>query len=121
MVELLADRDAGKLIKALLAHADGEEPQELPKPVLMLYLVMAGQADRMEAAYQELRAKRSEAGRAGGVAKASKSGKAKQSQATNTNTNTNTTYSSRARKNNFFDFEQRTDKDLDEIIRKEIG
>ena len=123
MVEMLTDRDAGKLLKALLAHAAGEEPADLTKPAQMLYMVMAGQADRMEASYQESRKKRIEAGRAGGLAKASNASNAKQSLATNTNTNTNTnviTAPARVKKNSFFDFAQRTDQDLDAIVRREM-
>lgn len=87
MVELLSDEDAGKLLKAMFRHAKGADPGEMPMATQILYMVMAGQADRMEEAYQEIRQKRIEAGRAGGLAKASN---AKQSLATNTNTNTNT-------------------------------
>ena len=92
----------------------------MPKAAQVLYMVMAGQADRMEAAYEDLRRKRAEAGRAGGLAKASN---AKQNLASKTNTNTNANNvieRARVKKNSFFDFDQRTNVDLDGIVREAL-
>ena len=124
MVNLLTDKDAGKLLKALMDHAAGDEPKEMPKAAQVLYMVMAGQADRMEEQYQEAARKRSEAGRKAGKASARQrtSTNVDEGQPTNTNTNTNTNTKiihAPVKKNSFFDFEQRTDVDLDAIVRAE--
>lgn len=122
MVNLLTDKDAGKLLKALMDHATGIEPKEMPKAAQVLYMVMAGQADRMEEMHQESARRRSEAGRKAGMASVRKrtSTNVDEGQPTNTNTNTNTKIiHAPVKKNSFFDFSQRTDVDLDAIVRRE--
>ena len=123
MVELLTDRDAGKLFKALLRHGAGQDPGELPKAAHVLYMVMAGQADRMDEAYQEAQRKRSEAGRKAGLASARQrtATNVDESQPTQAKANTKTNNNIvRAKKNSFFDFEQRTGVDLDKIVMEAL-
>lgn len=118
-LNMLKDSAAGALFKALMAHATGQEVQKLPFGAELLYQVMAGQMDRMDERYEAVKKKRIEAGRAGGLAKSSNAkqnlANAKQSLASCTSTCT-----SSRKKNTFFDFDQRTDVDLDEIVRKEV-
>lgn len=122
MVELLTDRDAGKLFKALLRHGAGQDPGELPKAAHVLYMVMAGQADRMDEAYQEAQRKRSEAGRKAGLASARQRTvtNVDESQPTKANTKANNNNIARVKKNSFFDFEQRTGVDLDKIVMEAL-
>lgn len=79
-IERMSDADAGALFKAILAHANGVEIDldESPLAVQLLFPLIAAQIDRADKAYQETCERRAEAGRAGGLAKASN---AKQSQA----------------------------------------
>lgn len=66
----LPDRDAGALIKALIKHTDGEEPEKLPSMAKALYPLIRGQVERMA----DIRDKRAEAGRRGGKANAKQNG-----------------------------------------------
>lgn len=79
-IDRMTDEDAGILLKAIMAHADGEkvECESLPNSVQILLPLIANQIDRADAAYQETVERRKEAGRKGGLAKQSN---AKQSQA----------------------------------------
>lgn len=92
MVELLSDEDAGKLLKAMFRHAKGADPGEMPMATQILYMVMAGQADRMEEAYQEAQRMRSERAKKAASARYSlqEDAQACSRMPTNTNTNTNT-------------------------------
>jgi hypothetical protein len=66
----LPDRDAGALIKALIKHTDGEDPEKLPSMAKALYPLIRGQVERMA----DIRDKRAEAGRRGGKANAKQNG-----------------------------------------------
>lgn len=66
----LPDREAGALIKALIKHTDGEEPEKLPIMAKSLYPLIRGQVERMA----DIRDKRAEAGRRGGKANAKQNG-----------------------------------------------
>lgn len=66
----LPDRDAGALIKALIKHTDGEDPEKLPSMAKALYPLIRGQVERMA----DIRGKRAEAGRRGGKANAKQNG-----------------------------------------------
>ena len=57
----LPDREAGALIKALIKHTDGEDPEKLPSMAKALYPLIRGQVERMA----DIRDKRAEAGRGG--------------------------------------------------------
>lgn len=90
MVELLSDEDAGKLLKAMFRHAKGSDPGEMPMATQIMYMVMAGQADRMEEAYQEAARRRSEAGRKAGIASSRQRSSTFVNEGQPTNTNTKT-------------------------------
>lgn len=66
----LPDREAGALIKALIKHTDGEDPEKLPSMAKALYPLIRGQVERMA----DIRDKRAEAGRRGGKANAKQNG-----------------------------------------------
>lgn len=66
----LPDKDAGALIKAIIRHVDGEEPERLPKMAAALYPLIRGQVDRIS----DIHEKRVDAGRRGGEAKAKQNG-----------------------------------------------
>lgn len=66
----LPDKDAGALIKAIIRHTRGEEPEKLPKMAATLYPLIRGQVDRMA----DIHEKRSAAGRIGGKANAKQNG-----------------------------------------------
>lgn len=74
VIERMSNEDAGALLKALMAHADGEEVDldSLSGKADVVYLQMAAQMDRMEAAYQEKIEKRRLAGLMSGEARANK-------------------------------------------------
>ena len=74
MVDLLSDEEAGQLLKALFAHADGDavEP-ELDKIVAVAAYPMIQQIDRDREKYDDICEKRANVGRMGGMAKGSKS------------------------------------------------
>ena len=125
-VDRMKDADAGKLFKALLHHVNEEEPDGLPYAVQAVYDLLAGQIDRSAEKWEELRQKRSDAGRKGAEVtnrqKAAKNGKIQQSTTTlgkgrlpNPNPNPNP-----VKKNSFFDFDQRTNVDLDGIVREAL-
>lgn len=46
-VRLLSDSEAGALLKALIDHTEGIEPNELPEKAALIYPLVRGQADRM--------------------------------------------------------------------------
>lgn len=88
-LEMLSDEECGKLIKALLAYVcDGTKP-ELSGAVNMAFAFIRAQIDRDLEKWEDKCQKRSDAGRKGGIARASKakqtSSKSKQSQATLSN------------------------------------
>ena len=58
----LSDKDAGKLLKVLIRHTEGDEPTDLPLILSVVYPLVATQVDRIAA----VREKRAEAGRKGG-------------------------------------------------------
>lgn len=58
----MPDKDAGALIKALIRHLDGEEPEKLPLMAKSLYPLIRGQVDRINA----LNKKNRENGKKGG-------------------------------------------------------
>lgn len=61
----LTDEQAGKLFKALFLHMEGKEPDIDDQSVRIIYRTMRGQVDRSNEKYEELRKKRSEAGKKG--------------------------------------------------------
>ena len=69
-IKEMADKDAGALIKAIIQHTEGKEPERLPKNAAMIYPLIRGQVDRMADIHQ----KRSDAGRIGGKANAKQNG-----------------------------------------------
>lgn len=84
-IDRMSDADAGRLLKAILAHVAGEDVDEADEPLavqLMLPLI-TGQIDRADEKYQETVEKRRAAGALGGRAKQSQANdsNAKQSQA----------------------------------------
>lgn len=93
VIERMSNEDAGALLKALMAHADGEEVDldSLSGKADVVYLQMAAQMDRMEAAYQEKIEKRRLAGLMSGEARANKNEQtrtnANKSEQTGTKTN----------------------------------
>lgn len=46
-VRMLSDSEAGALLKALIDHTEGIEPQGLPERAALVYPLVRGQADRM--------------------------------------------------------------------------
>ena len=58
----MPDRDAGALIKSLIRHMEGEEPEKLPVMAKALYPLIKGQVDRIAA----LNKKNRENGKKGG-------------------------------------------------------
>ena len=58
----LTDEQAGKLVKALITHADGEDPDITDPIVALIYPFIRGQVDRMA----EIRERKSRAGAMGG-------------------------------------------------------
>ena len=88
-LEMLSDEECGKLIKALLAYvSDGTKP-ELSGAANMAFAFIRAQLDRDLEKWEDKCQKRSDAGKKGGLARASKakqtSSKSKQSQATLSN------------------------------------
>ena len=67
-IDRMDDADAGALLKAIMAHADGEavDLDDCPAAVQLLFPLIAAQIDRADAAYEETCQKRAEAGRQGG-------------------------------------------------------
>ena len=61
-IRMLSDAEAGALLKALILHLNGDEPDDLPEKAALLYPFVKGQMDRMN----ELSARRAAAGRLGG-------------------------------------------------------
>lgn len=78
-LEALPDADAGILMKALFAHADGLEPEGLEKSPLasLVYPILEDQMDRLA----EYRQAKAEAGRAGGIKSGQVRSKTKQNEA----------------------------------------
>ena len=139
-VDKMKDTDAGKLFKALLHHVNGEEPKDLSYAVQIVYDLLSGQVDRAK----EIGEKRSESGKKAAAARWQKMpndanamrndanacermqshtvamrNDAYQSQSHNQSQINNNTHA-RVKKNSFFDFDQRTNVDLDEVVRREI-
>lgn len=84
-IDRMSDEDAGRLLKAILAHVAGEDVDDAAEPIsvqLMLPLI-TGQIDRADERYQQIVEKRREAGSLGGKAKQSQANdsKAKQTEA----------------------------------------
>lgn len=84
-IDRMSDEDAGRLLKAILAHVAGEDVDDAEEPLavqLMLPLITA-QIDRADEKYQQIAEKRREAGSLGGKAKQSQANdsKAKQTEA----------------------------------------
>lgn len=61
-IKAMPDKDAGALLKALIKHMEGEEPDRLPAMANMLYPLIKGQVDRINA----LNKKNRENGKKGG-------------------------------------------------------
>lgn len=61
-IRMLSDAEAGALLKALILHLNGYEPDDLPGKAALLYPFVKGQMDRMN----ELSERRAAAGRLGG-------------------------------------------------------
>lgn len=61
-IRAMPDKDAGALIKALIKHNEGEEPETLPTMAKALYPLIKGQVDRINA----LNKKNRENGKKGG-------------------------------------------------------
>lgn len=84
-IDRMSDEDAGRLLKAILAHVAGEDvdDQEEPLAVQLLLPLITGQIDRADEKYQETVEKRRAAGALGGKAKREKANdsNAKQCQA----------------------------------------
>lgn len=84
-IDRMSDEDAGRLLKAILAHVAGEDvdDQEEPLAVQLLLPLITGQIDRADEKYQETVEKRRAAGALGGKAKHEKANdsNAKQCQA----------------------------------------
>ena len=128
-VDKLKDTDAGKLFKALLHHVNGEEPEALPYAVQCVYDLLSAQVDRSAEHYAEISGKRAEAGRRGASVRWQKmandgKGMANDGKAWLPNPipmdKNNNSARAHVKTNSFFDFEQRTDTDLDAIVRKEV-
>ncbi|MGN0378788.1 MAG: DUF6291 domain-containing protein [Butyrivibrio sp.] len=69
-ISLLTDEDAGKLFKAIFSYEETGEVKELSPIASMAFSFMRSQLDRDRDKWEEVRAKRAEAGRQGGLAKA---------------------------------------------------
>ncbi len=70
-IDLMSDADAGRLLKAILAHVVGEEiDEDQPLAVRLMLPLITGQIDRASEKYQRTCEQRAEAGRKGGEAKA---------------------------------------------------
>ena len=70
-IDRMSDEDAGRLLKAILAHVAGEEVDEQNEPlsVQLLLPLITGQIDRADEKYQATVEKRRAAGALGGKAK----------------------------------------------------
>lgn len=71
-VSLLTDEDAGKLFKALFSYVNSGTIQELSPVASMAFSFIRSQLDRDRCKWEEIRKKRSEAGRLGGKSKGKK-------------------------------------------------
>ena len=116
-LEQMSDKDAGALMKALFAHDDGEEPDLTKKSPLVkvIFPTMAEALDRLTAK-RMAKVRKPTANRPQTVANAPQMTAHKHSH----NHAYTDVYTARVKKNSFFDFDQRTDTDLDEIVRKEV-
>ena len=81
-LEPYGDAERGRLFTALLEYAKTGEVSHLSGNERFIFPMMKARLDRDKEALESLTAQRSEAGKKGGLAKASKAGKTKQSQAT---------------------------------------
>ena len=70
-LELLADAEAGKLLKALVQYANGKEVN-LPGPEKLVFAMLKAQIDRDAASYQQFTDKQRENGSKGGRPKKAK-------------------------------------------------
>lgn len=78
-LELLTDEQRGKLFIALLDYSEYGELPDFDGALLMAFAFIRTSLDRDAEAWAEKRAKRAEAGRSGGLAKAANASDAKQS------------------------------------------
>lgn len=71
-INLLSDEDAGKLFKAILSFASGDEPEKLEGMAEMAYSFIKAQIERDLQKYEDVCRKRQEAGKLGGRPKKAK-------------------------------------------------
>ena len=69
-INLLSDEDCGKLFKAIMMYASGEEPPDMDGMAYMAFSFIKSQIDRDSEEYQKKIEARRNAGRQGGIAKA---------------------------------------------------
>ena len=72
----LTDEDAGKLIKHIFAYVNDENPEQTDKLLKIAFLPIKTQLKRVLVIWDEKKQQRAEAGRMGGLAKASKASNA---------------------------------------------
>lgn len=134
-IEELTNEDAGAVFKGLLRHAAGRDPDLSGSGIARaVYWLLEGQIDRLATIHEQ----KARAGKMGGDANAERLRK-KQNEADGKHTESRNeadqkqTFAERKqgespipkpkpkpKPNSFFDFPQRTDQDLDAIVRAEL-
>lgn len=74
-IQMLSDKEAGKLFKAILEYADTGKIPELGGSVKMCFSFISAQIKRDTEKYDDVCKKRAEAGRKGGLKKAENNGR----------------------------------------------